>query len=162
MYIADRDNDRIRFVSATTGIISTIAGNGNSGYNGDDIVATAASIWEPHGVAVDSSGRNTYLLHIYSLMYCSLTTYRITYHHSFYIYTGNVYIADRVNHRIRFVSVTTGNISTIAGNGYNGYNGDGMNATSASLVYPSSIAVDSSGRHTYSLRVLLEMHDNTT
>ena len=76
--------------------------------------------------------------------------------------TGNVYIADETSHRIRFVSVTTGNISTIAGNGNPGYNGDGIPATSSSLSYTSGVAVDSSGRHTYSLRVLLEMHDNTT
>ena len=63
--------------------------------------------------------------------------------------TCNVYIAEESNHRIRFVSVTTGNISTIAGDGNEGYNGDGMNATSVSLWYPYSIAVDSSGRRTY-------------
>ena len=61
MYIADRDNYRIRVVSATTGIISTIAGDGNSGYDNDDIAATSASLRDPYGVAVDSSGRHPYL-----------------------------------------------------------------------------------------------------
>jgi hypothetical protein len=64
VYIADSDNYRIRVVSAATGIISTIAGDGNATYNGDNIAATAASLSYPSGVAVDSSGMGTYLLWI--------------------------------------------------------------------------------------------------
>ena len=56
MYIADRENNRIRFVSATTGILHTIAGDGSYGYNGDGIAATSASLANPFRVAVDSSG----------------------------------------------------------------------------------------------------------
>ena len=56
MYIADTNNNRIRFVSATTSNISTIAGDGSYGYNGDGIAATSASLYYPFGVAVDSSG----------------------------------------------------------------------------------------------------------
>ena len=67
----------------------------------------------------------------------------LTYHHSLYI--GNVFIADKENQRIRVVSATTGIIYTIAGNGTLGYSGDGGDATSASLAYPSRVAVDSSG-----------------
>ena len=61
MYIADEHNQRIRFVSASTGIISTFAGDGSNGYNGDDIAATSASFAYPSGVALDSSGRRSYL-----------------------------------------------------------------------------------------------------
>ncbi len=50
------NNHRIRSVSAATGIIITIAGDGNDGYNGDDIAATSASLNRPSGVALDSSG----------------------------------------------------------------------------------------------------------
>ena len=64
MYIADTDNHRIRFVSATTGIISTIAGDGNIGYNGDGIAATLASLYYPLGVALDSSGKHTFISRI--------------------------------------------------------------------------------------------------
>ena len=59
---------------------------------------------------------------------------------------GNVYIADRINHRIRKVTVSTGIISTIAGTGTYSYSGDGGAATSATLYYPSGVAVDASGR----------------
>lgn len=58
---------------------------------------------------------------------------------------GNLYIADTGNERIRKVTASTGNISTIAGNGYTGYTGDGGAATSAELNNPAYLAVDSSG-----------------
>ena len=57
---------------------------------------------------------------------------------------GNVYIADYGNNRIRKVS--TGIISTIAGTGTASYSGDNGAATSATLNYPSGVAVDVSGR----------------
>jgi hypothetical protein len=58
---------------------------------------------------------------------------------------GNLYIADTYNHRIRKVDVATGIITTIAGNGTGDFSGDGGLATSASLRYPSGVAVDSAG-----------------
>ena len=57
--------------------------------------------------------------------------------------SGNMYIADSVNQRIRKIS--GGNITTVAGNGTGGYTGDGAAATSAEMLNPSSVAVDSSG-----------------
>ena len=71
MYIADEHNQRIRFVSASTGIISTFAGDGNNdfiGYNGDGLAATTASFSYPSGVALDSSGRRSYLPRIMLVM----------------------------------------------------------------------------------------------
>ena len=59
---------------------------------------------------------------------------------------GNVYIADGNNNRIRKVTVSTGIISTIAGAGSASYSGDNGAATSASLNYPSGVALDASGR----------------
>src|SRR5208283_6172706 len=101
-YIADRGNVRVRKVTASTGIIGTVAGDGSSGYNGDGGPATSADLYFPAGVALDS--------------------------------TGNLYIADSGNQRVREVTVATGIITTIAGNGYEnygcpsnygGYSGDG-------------------------------------
>lgn len=57
---------------------------------------------------------------------------------------GNIYIADYYNHRIRKVD-TAGTITTVAGNGTNGYSGDNGQATSASLNSPRRVAVDSAG-----------------
>ena len=59
---------------------------------------------------------------------------------------GNVYIADTYNHRIRKVTVPTGIIITIAGTGTGTYSGDNGAATSATLYWPSGVALDASGR----------------
>jgi DNA-binding beta-propeller fold protein YncE len=59
--------------------------------------------------------------------------------------SGNIYIADTQNNRIRKVSAATGNISTIAGGGIEGDAGDGGAATEAELRQPAGVAVDSSG-----------------
>jgi DNA-binding beta-propeller fold protein YncE len=56
MYIADQSNHRIRKVSAADGVITTIAGLGSYGYSGDNGQATAAELYGPSGVAVDTSG----------------------------------------------------------------------------------------------------------
>ncbi len=58
MYIADSQNNRIRKVTISTGIITTIAGNGGTGsYSGDNGQATAAGLYNPYGIAIDSSGK---------------------------------------------------------------------------------------------------------
>ena len=98
--------------SGQGGIITTVAGNGNTGFSGDGGPATSASLNQPAGVAVDAS--------------------------------QNIFIADRPNERIRKVSAS-GIITTVAGTGTAGFSGDGGPATSASLGYPASVAVDTSG-----------------
>ena len=62
-------------------------------------------------------------------------------------YLGNVYIADTFNNRIRKVTVSTGIITTIAGTGTSSYSGDNGLATSATLYYPTDVALDSAGIH---------------
>lgn len=111
IYFADDGNQRIRKIT-TTGIITTIAGNGTAGFAGDSGAATAAELHNPYGVAVDG--------------------------------TGNVYIADYNNDRVRKVN-TLGIISTIAGNGTVGFTGDNGAATDAELHWPIGVAVDGSG-----------------
>jgi sugar lactone lactonase YvrE len=59
--------------------------------------------------------------------------------------TGNLFIADGYNHRIRRVDAKTGVITTVAGNGSLGYSGDNGPATSAGLNYPQEVAVDAAG-----------------
>jgi DNA-binding beta-propeller fold protein YncE len=56
IYFADEENNVIRRITATTGIISTVAGNGTQGYTGDGQSATQAELNQPQGVYVDSSG----------------------------------------------------------------------------------------------------------
>ena len=60
IYIADQSNHRIRKVTVSTGIISTIAGTGIAGYSGDNGAATSATLYYPFGVALDTAG-NVYI-----------------------------------------------------------------------------------------------------
>jgi hypothetical protein len=60
LYIADNVNARVRMVAAGTGTITTIAGNGTAGYNGDNIPATSAELSSPNGLALDANG-NLYI-----------------------------------------------------------------------------------------------------
>ena len=132
MYIADYQNNCIRKVTVSTGIISTIAGTGASGYaySGDGGAATAASLGLPSEVALDSAG--TCLLLV---IFAGITLLSI----------GNVYIVDQYNQRIRKVTASTGIITTIAGTGSASFSGDGGDATSATLNNPVGVALDTSG-----------------
>ena len=113
IFVVDTQNVRIRKITAATGIITTVAGNGTLGSGGDNGPATAASMAYPDGVAVDNS--------------------------------GNIYIADTDNGMIRKVTASTGVITTIAGTGYVGSSGDNGPATNATLYYPNAVALDGSG-----------------
>ena len=112
IYIADSANNRIRKVTASNGIITTVAGTGKAGFSGDGGSATSAELYEPYGVAVDGN--------------------------------GNIYIADNRNQRIRMVTVSTGNITTVAGNG-GVYTDFGSIATNTGLWSPEALAVDATG-----------------
>ena len=170
IYIADYFNNRIRKVDASTGKISTVAGNGTQGYNGDGEAATSAKLFSPAGVAVDSAG-NIYVSDEANnrIRKVDVSTGKIStvagngtlgYNGDGGVATsaelwnpmgeavdsaGNIYISDYGNNRIRKVDASTGNISTVAGNGTQGYFGDGGAATSAELYSPASVAVDSAG-----------------
>src|ERR1035437_6377065 len=165
LYIADLDNYRVRKV--THGTITTVAGNGSPGFSGDGGPATLASLSQPTGVAVDSAG-NLYIAdpnnqRVRKVSGGTITTVAGNGNASGGFSgdggpatsasldnpgavavdsTGNLYIADYLNHRVRKVS--GGTITTVAGNGNYGFSGDGGPATSAS-VNPYRVAVDSAG-----------------
>src|SRR2546425_11373876 len=165
LYLADASY-RVRKVNGD-GIITTIACNGTSGFTGDGGPATAASC-VPYRVARDSAG-NLYVAdgssrRIRKVSAAGIITTvagRGTGQSSgdggpatlaeliqplgvAVDPAGNVYIADEGSNRIRKVN-TAGIISTIAGNGKQGFDGDGGPATSASLYEPSGVAVDLAG-----------------
>lgn len=167
VYISDRGNDRIRKISS--GIITTYAGTGTGGYNGDNMPATAAQINDANGIATDAAG-NLYIADKSNNRIRKVSTAGI-------ITTiagngtagfrgdglaatdaqlsnprgvavdgaGNVYIADQGNQRIRKVSTSTGIISTVAGTSAEGFAGDGGPATDAELNNPYGVAIDAAG-----------------
>ena len=165
LYIAEFGNNRVRKVTAG-GTISTLAGNGVSGYSGDGGQATGAMLNGPQGVAVDTAG-NVYIADTGNNRVRkvapngTITTVAGNGIAGFsdggsavnaqvgnpvavaVDSAGNLYIADG-SARVRKV-FASGLITTIAGNGTNGYTGDGGIATSARLNGPSALAVDSAG-----------------
>jgi uncharacterized protein (TIGR03437 family) len=169
IYIADTGNNVVRKVS-TSGIITTIAGRfGQVGFFGDGGPAVASLLYAPAGVAVDGSG-NLFIADTVNNVIRKITastgnisTVAGTTTQGFagdgaaatmaelYLPTGvfvdasgNLFIADRGNNRIRKVS-TGGTITTVAGNGTGVSSGDGGTATAAGLPSPTSIALDASG-----------------
>jgi YD repeat-containing protein len=111
LYIADTGNQRIRRVGPD-GIITTVAGTGSGGFDGDGGPATAARLSLPSGVAIGPE--------------------------------GSLYIAEEDNHRIRRVG-PDGIITTVAGTGSGGFDGDGGPATAARLSWPRGVAIGPEG-----------------
>ncbi len=164
IYVADFNNNSVREVSG--GVISTLAGNQTQGYSGDGGPSISAQLYYPRGVAADNGG-NVYVADTYNnvvrkINHGVITTVagngtpgfsgdsgpatgaQLSQPQGVAVdTTGNVYIADSQNGRIR--KIVNGVINTIAGNGTQGFSGDGGPATSAELSNPTGIAVDSVG-----------------
>jgi trimeric autotransporter adhesin len=170
IYIADTDNIRIRLVTKSTGIVTTVAGTGSYGNIGDGGLATSAALGYPSGVAVDASG-NIYIADMSNqrIRLVTKSTGIITTVTGTGSYgniadgglatsatldrpygiavdaSGNIYVTDTDNSRIRLVMKSTGIITTVAGDGTRGYGGDGGDARLSTLSSPSGIAIDVSG-----------------
>jgi sugar lactone lactonase YvrE/pimeloyl-ACP methyl ester carboxylesterase len=150
--------------------ITTIAGTSVPGYSGDQGLATAAQLNGPAGLAFDTAGNlfiadtaNNVVRRVDAVTGIittvagtgvagfsgdggaainaelnkpvDLTTDR----------AGNIYVSDVSNARVRKINVDTGIISTFAGNGINGFSGDGGPATDAALSFPNGIKFDPAG-----------------
>jgi hypothetical protein len=164
LYLSDSGNNRVRKVDPT-GIITTIAGNGSSGYSGDGGPATAASLNGPRGLAFDSAG-TLYISDTNNNVVRTVDTGGIirtiagngvagfsgdggpavaaSMNEPFGLVldrSGNLYIADAVNHRVRRVDAA-GTIITFAGSSNPGAcNGDGGPATQATLGFVHDLEV---------------------
>ncbi len=173
VYIADCFNNRVRKITASTGVITTIAGTGTVGYSGDGGAATSANIKYPGGIDLDSS------LNVYFGDRSGLNVVRKVTVSTGIISTvagtgssgyngdniqataatlngpydvvvdssGNVYISDSKNNRIRKVDASTGVITTVVGTGTGSSTGDGSAATSATVNEPCFGCFDSSGNY---------------
>ncbi len=170
VYIADTDNNRVRRVDASTGIITTYAGTGRCNANGDNLMATNFGLCLPTGVALDSSN-DLFIADSGNNDVREVTPNGVITRFAGTGATGskgdggqakmaklntptgvavdnqvthNVYIADTGNSKIRAVN-TMGIISTFAGNGTFGFSGDGGKAPLAELASPTGIGVDPLG-----------------
>lgn len=165
LYIADTHNQRIRKVSG--GVITTIAGTGAAGFSGDGAAATAATLNQPTGVAVDSNG-NVYIADTNNHRIREITAGLLTTvaGNGEQTYSGdgglataagldspsgiavdaafNLYIGDTQNQRVRMVTFSTGIIFTLIGTGVKGFNGDGAGSTTE-LAGPRGVAVGANG-----------------
>ena len=165
VYIADTSNHRIRKVTAETGVITTIAGGGTAGL-GDGGPATSANLSYPQDVACDAGGTvyiadtgHNRIRKVDGLTGTistvagggtgglgdggPATSAQLDSPLSVVVDSeGNLHIAEYAAHRVRKVTAITGIITTAAGTGAGGYNGDGLLATTAQLFYPQGVAVD--------------------
>ncbi|MCC7303774.1 MAG: T9SS type A sorting domain-containing protein [Bacteroidia bacterium] len=172
VFIADAMNTRIRKVDAISGNISTICGDSTGQYFGDGGLAVNAGIGNVRGLCVDQYSNVYFCDYSYSTIRkidastgiitkiagdpsswgyngdggvaINALLYRPT---AVFVDTssGQLYFSDTYNHRIRVISLQTGVINTVAGNGISGFSGDGGPATSARLNYPVSVTKDLSG-----------------
>jgi hypothetical protein len=120
LIVADRDANTIRSIDWETRIITTIAGNGETGAGGDGGPALQAQLNSPRGLGVD--------------------------------WMGNIYIADSENNKVRKVHIDTaagedkyGIITTVAGNGRSGGDGDNGPATEARISNPRHVIFNAAG-----------------
>jgi hypothetical protein len=172
IFIGDTGNQRIRKIDPS-GTITTVAGNGVTGYSGDGGPATSASLYNGGRITIDPSG---------NLLIADQSNHRIrsvspdgiistlagngagtpangafsgdggpatnaTLNNPTAIAvdsSGVVYFSDQFSQRIRTIT-PDGIIRTIAGSGSAGFSGDGQSATSASVNYPGGLTVDSAG-----------------
>lgn len=169
LYVTEYNNNRIRKIDRT-GIITTYAGNGAIGYNGDSIQATSASLNRPQGITADAAG-NIYFADvsnarvrkintsgiistvagngaggIYTGDGVPATSTPVCTHYVAVDGSGNLYLSETSTApRIRKVAASSGIISTFAGDGTIGYDGDGGPATAAHFETPTGIFADASG-----------------
>jgi sugar lactone lactonase YvrE len=176
LYIADTNNNVIREINAVTHVITTIAGTGAAGPGGNG-PALSATLRAPEGVAVDASG-NVYVADTGNQLVRKISGGQITtIAGDGYVdangngrfagdggpatsaslnkplavaldSSGNIYIADSQNNRVREVFTSgaqVGDITTFAGSSSVGFGGDGGPATSAALYTPSGLAFDAAG-----------------
>ncbi len=170
LYIADQLNHRVRKIDTITGVISTVAGNGLAGFSGDGGAGISAQLSSPSDVALDLAGNlfiadtGNHRIRKLNLVTGVMTTVAGNGSAGFagdgqpavasmlnapagigVDLSGNIYVADTNNHRVRRVQVSHGTISTVAGDGGTSFGGDGRSALLASLSFPQDVLIDNGG-----------------
>ena len=167
VWIADTGDNSIREVT-TDGFINTIVGDSYPGFLGDGGSPASAELHTPTDICFDTKG-NLYIADSFNAVIREVSagvistiagTTAVGYAGDGDLATkaallapfsvavdasGNVFIVENGDSRIREVDAAKMNINTVVGNGYDGFAGDGSSATKAQLNYPTGIALDSSG-----------------
>ncbi len=162
IFIVDPGNNNVRKIAASTGIITTVAGNGSVTSSGDGGPATNAGLVQPAGIALDSAD-NIFVTDsgepgvreisattgIITTVISNASTPNPGFSHQLSGIaidgSGNVFIVDTDRYAVFKLTTGTGTVSVVAGNGTRGYSGDGGAATSAELAYPQAVALDTAG-----------------
>ena len=170
IFVADAHNHRIRRVDASSGVITTFAGNGIAGQSPDGTLASAARLDLPCALAFDSASNllfadaRTHLVRRIDSVSGAVFTLAGDGTQGFRGDLGpavlaaldapsgialdgadNLFIADTHNQRVRRVDHRTGIVTTIAGTGQPGFSGDSAAATNAKLALPRGLTMDASG-----------------
>jgi hypothetical protein len=170
LFFADRLNRRVRKVDATTGVITTVAGNGSKQFEGDNGPARAAGLVEPNGVALDGRGRlyiadvADHRVRVVDLRSGTIATFAgdgkgrhagddglaraASIHGARAVEVGadgTVWILEREGNTLRAVDPVSGLIRTRAGTGRKGYAGDDGPATEAMFNGPKEFCLDRAG-----------------
>ena len=158
LYIVDSYNSRVRMVNASSGIITTIVGNGSPFSSGDGGLATNAGLESPSAIALDRAG-NIFVadngekgireINASTGIITTLISNASTPNPNFGALvdiaidsSGNIYIGDPYRYVVFKYTAATASVSVLAGNGANGYSGDGGPATSAELSAVQGVALD--------------------
>ena len=166
LYISEKVNNKIRKISSS-GIVSSYAGTGTAGSNGDGGAASSAQLNHPEGIFMDATHSYLYIADTYNhkirrissagIITTFAGTGTIGGSGDYGLATnaqlnapvavttdvlGNVYIADSNNNKIRLVTLSSGIITTFAGTGCSGIGGDGAAAVSAQLCNPQGLVID--------------------
>jgi sugar lactone lactonase YvrE len=170
LYIADESNNRVRAVDLANGVIRTVAGTGQAGYNGDDVAATETGLAGPSGLALASDGTlfiaDSFNGRIRAVDLVTGVIRTVVGDGGEYRYQGpdeppsrslsrpsgitldeegNLYVTDSDNHLVRRWNRRTGYIERVAGMGVAAYGGDGGAALEAGLSYPFGVVMDRAG-----------------
>ena len=165
LYVVERDNHAVRRIAGQTGLVTTLAGNGEPGFSGDGRPAVLSQLNRPHSIAFDSSG---------NLLICDIGNHRLrsVSRETGIISTlggtgervrtpdaaqlegtpllgprsidtdpdGNAYLVLREGNAVYQLDLSAGSLHRIAGTGEQGYGGDGGNALDATFNGPKGIA----------------------
>ncbi len=170
LYVADQSNNRIRMIDTSTGVITTVAGDGEATYNGDGMLAVETGLAGPSGLTFDGEGNliiaDTFNSRIRKINFDTGLIETILGNGQAYSYqpganegelsvarpygiafdqNGHLLVTDSDNHLLRSWNPKANTIAVVAGTGVAQFSGDGDVPQKSSLNFPFGVAVDQEG-----------------